>query len=770
MAATHQGIGLLQPYQPTSGQGFQSVRTPLAVPYGQVQYKQTYPTPIFGRVASLPATFVQQAHPVQRHQSVRLQATPISPSSPVRLHAAQPSFPLFQPTYKSVSIVSSPTYNGGAQLSTVKIVGSHESCGGDRSARLQQPIVQQAHPVRPQSRPVATLQPSSPLLQEYQQQMLTPLAQSREGTPADVLNTLVSVLQGNQELASFARSFFERKDIHRRGLLSFDDSRAALSDIYASLRSKFDTPEQILINRMNKRNIDGKGQLDCEGFTDVCRWCLWHKYQQLVDERFCRAGIVGRVHRGVPSQFYRIGKKLGEGSFGIVHEATSFSSGNVRVMKTINKSRCVRNGLPLELIESEIDILASLDHPHVLRMFEHYRDSQNFYMILEECKGGELMDVFKAEQSGGIAVPEAWLAKVFRQVLEAIAYIHGKGVMHKDLKFENVMLRDRDAGCFDLAKVRAVIIDVGLAELFGSNHGRGDRSTLVAGTLDTMAPEVLARNFSYKCDIWSIGCMLFAIFNRNPTWVGTEPQAYPFQVTNPPEAMRELQARGPPMHLLAGASVGVQDAIRRMLSFNEAARPSAAQCLMLPWLAGNVENNMIQFSQGHAHALTSPIHATLWSQRVLLEAALELPASSIQKLEELFDSVDLDHTGVLSEEEVFKALVNAGVPHQAAVDTAKQLSCNGGMEFSTFVATILPSCKEIFCQSLQSAFQKFDTNHDGVLDANEVLQLLSYGEIHSRHLPNNRVVEMMMQRMHGSAKGGITFSEFQEYFLSQTED
>merc|ERR1719502_2247874 len=144
-------------------------------------------------------------------------------------------------------------------------------------------------------------------------------------------------------------------------------------------------------------------------------------------------------------------------------------------------------------------------------------DSTNIYIVTDICPGGELLGVVEQHAKDKRPLEERWVAKVFMQIIEGIGYCHSKGVMHKDIKLENIMLRTPAEPIED---VKAVIIDVGLAELFGAQHKKASRSTQVAGSLCTMSPEMVRRApFSYKCDIYSLGCLLFAIFNPTPEWL-----------------------------------------------------------------------------------------------------------------------------------------------------------------------------------------------------------------------------------------------------------
>eukprot|EP00927_Polykrikos_kofoidii_P026253 TRINITY_DN23409_c0_g1_i2.p1 TRINITY_DN23409_c0_g1~~TRINITY_DN23409_c0_g1_i2.p1 ORF type:complete len:607 (-),score=90.38 TRINITY_DN23409_c0_g1_i2:412-2232(-) len=479
----------------------------------------------------------------------------------------------------------------------------------------------------------------------------------------DVVRHVVSLLDNTTVLDHTIRLLFLKMDGDHDGKLSFDDVRRAIKSLHETIHLRFEESENKTKNRMLSYDLNGDGMLDSQEFSELCRGFFWSKYEEFSNTNLRRSAFIGEVQGGVPSQFYHIGKKVGEGSFGTVHEAEHCITGYKRVMKSINKKRCERNGMPLEKIKDEINVLVRLDHPHVLRLFEHYVDASNFYMILDVCNGGELTDVFNQQSRAEVVVPELWIARVFRHVLEGIAYIHNKGVMHKDLKFPNVMLRDRSADCFDVDRVHAVIIDVGLAELFGNQHGKNERSNQLAGTLETMAPEVLSENFSHKCDVWSIGCMLFAMFNPKIAWCGNTPNAYPFIIRRTEDdrrgckALQAAQLEGPPMHFLSGARQSLQYAVGRMLTYNEKHRPSAVQCLRFPWFTSCLHDNQVTLSADEAITLVSMGQLSLWSRRVMMRAAVELPASGLQMLSKLFENVDTDHDGVVSRQDVCKVML-----------------------------------------------------------------------------------------------------------------
>merc|ERR1712007_1627 len=114
--------------------------------------------------------------------------------------------------------------------------------------------------------------------------------------------------------------------------------------------------------------------------------------------------------------------------------------------------------------------------------------------------------------------------------------------------------------------------------------------------------------------------------------------------------------------------------------------------------------------------------------------------------------------------------------HGVSPDTAKMaakaadLSGSGQIEWSEFVAAVLPGSHELFSVALQVAFQKFDVNRDGCLDRAEVTNLIKSGEVTSMHLPVTRTVDMMIEELSTQHNGKISFSEFHNYFITADVD
>ena len=103
----------------------------------------------------------------------------------------------------------------------------------------------------------------------------------------------------------------------------------------------------------------------------------------------------------------------------------------------------------------EISMLKSIDHPTVLKYYECYQDDYNYYIVTEYCSGGELLNFLIQNR----AFNEAVAANIMKQLLSAVSYCHSRGIVHRDLKTENILIKDSS----DIYNVRIKIIDFGIS-------------------------------------------------------------------------------------------------------------------------------------------------------------------------------------------------------------------------------------------------------------------------------------------------------------------
>lgn len=209
------------------------------------------------------------------------------------------------------------------------------------------------------------------------------------------------------------------------------------------------------------------------------------------------------------SKDYEITDTLGQGSFGVVLKGVHKVTKQERALKVIPRSKITRR---IERFINEVNALKKLDHPNVIRLYEVYETVTDVILVQELCKGGELMKRFESYDT----INEHKIANIFKQILQSIEYCHQNKVVHRDLKPENFMLTSEK----DNAKIK--LIDFGLATRLSKKGHKSAVNGIKSrvGTIMFMAPEVIKQYYTYKCDLWSAGVILYILVCGYPPFYG----------------------------------------------------------------------------------------------------------------------------------------------------------------------------------------------------------------------------------------------------------
>ena len=222
-------------------------------------------------------------------------------------------------------------------------------------------------------------------------------------------------------------------------------------------------------------------------------------------------------HTGVKfKDYYKVmdNKLLGEGAFGKVKKCVNIKTKIVHAVKVMEKSKMDKN--EKIRLSYEIDILKNLDHPNIVKLYEVFEDDRNIYLVTELCTGGELFDIISDR-----TFTEREAADIIKQVLQAIAYCHKQKVAHRDMKPENILIDSTESN-----KMVVKIIDFGTSQVFDAK----EKMTQAFGTCYYVAPEVLQEVYTEKCDIWSIGVILYILLSGEPPFNGVDDTAILDQV------------------------------------------------------------------------------------------------------------------------------------------------------------------------------------------------------------------------------------------------
>eukprot|EP01063_Lacrimia_lanifica_P012328 TRINITY_DN1893_c0_g7_i1.p1 TRINITY_DN1893_c0_g7~~TRINITY_DN1893_c0_g7_i1.p1 ORF type:complete len:564 (+),score=194.73 TRINITY_DN1893_c0_g7_i1:90-1781(+) len=260
------------------------------------------------------------------------------------------------------------------------------------------------------------------------------------------------------------------------------------------------------------------------------------------------------------------GPILGRGSFGTVYQGL-LTTGGFAAVKQINLSKpdCAAFTKELKLLHRELSVMRFLDHPNVCKFLgaEYDEKDEAINMFMEFVSGGSISSLIKKFKLLPVPVVRGYTADMFR----GLAYLHDKGVIHRDIKGDNVLI-DQEKGIVKLAD-------------FGASKKLAEQSSAartMIGTPYWMAPEVITNPDGYneKADIWSAGCTVVEMLTGKPPW--------PMKAT--PQAAMMMIAQGTkPTEIPSDIPEECASFLDECFQMDVVQRPRAAECLNHPWLA-----------------------------------------------------------------------------------------------------------------------------------------------------------------------------------------
>lgn len=463
----------------------------------------------------------------------------------------------------------------------------------------------------------------------------------------------------------------------------------------------------------------GVDLLGPEQFMEVCRVCLeerQHIWFPAVLPVTTRNFV--KKNNSPLEEVYIVGGKIGKGTFGEVYEVEHIQSGERRVCKRIMKSSRTTD---YDQVLQEIGNMAMLDHPNVIKVYEYFDNELCVCQIIEQCEGGELQDqVDHYRRTGVMPYDEAFVCDVMKQTLRALAFMHKKPCMHKDLKPQNIMLVERGSSSIK-------VIDFGLAELFMPSQ---EFATSAGGTLLYMAPEVFRQAMTVKIDIWAVGVILYQLVTKD----------FPFmEVWPPPNGKDATWWQNSTIRLIEHAEPAKNDRLKnvspecldllwQMLRKNVDERPDACQCLQHPWFQKFCEVPP-PLSVGVVQCIEGYARMSELKKAIFLLIAHQSAPEAIEELRALFTHFDFRNQGSLSAADLHHVLIQSGMAGLRAERVIHGLDrdADGAISWTEFVAAAICGaiCRIHKYTGVDAAFSAIDTDKDDKVSAEDIAQVLA---------------------------------------------
>lgn len=459
--------------------------------------------------------------------------------------------------------------------------------------------------------------------------------------------------------------------------------------------------------------------------------------------------IVGKSLSDPGADYKRI-CVLGEGSFATVYQVQNKFTHTFRAMKVINKSDSYDNEDEKEII-NEINILRTMDHPNILKIFEFYSNKTSYSIVTEICKEGELYQEIVTKGP----FPEDYAAYLMYQVFSAINYCHNMNIIHRDLKPENILIVSRNKkNNFPYVKV----CDFGTSKIVE----KGAVIRKLVGSSYYIAPEVIKKHYGPKCDLWSCGVILYILLSGRPPFGGDSDLEIMERVS---KGAYDLTQK--PFDRI---SASAKDLIQKLLQMDPNKRISAEQALKHSWFKENKSKEI--YNQIKDEATIKKMIHNLKNYRcdsVIQETALAYLVHNYPTMTDvinackLFSQIDVNGDGKITQEEFLnglKKLIKADKLEEDVATIYKNIDMdnNGYLEYEEFVRAAVNKEKFLNKDVLKFAFRYFDKDDSGEITFDEI------EEVFAQSIPDKTKVHESLKKIISevdiNGDGNIDFDEF----------
>ena len=453
-----------------------------------------------------------------------------------------------------------------------------------------------------------------------------------------------------------------------------------------------------------------------------------------------------------PEKIYLKTQLLGSGAFGEVWLVHHKDLDRDFAMKIIKKRKNRSNDE--KDILNEIGILKKLDHPKILKVIDFYSTPKKYYIITEYCPEGELFnEIIKVGK-----FDEGQAAFIINQILKAVTYCHKMNIIHRDIKPENIMITNREKnGCLQVK-----LIDFGTAKIFEKGH----QENKYVGSSYYMAPEIIKRKYDEKCDLWSIGVILYILLTGRPPFDGNDDDEI---LENVKKGVYDKWAY--PFPLL---SAHAKDLIFKLLQYDPKKRLSAEEAIEHPWfktaefkkkdkvntippeLARELIQNMTKYRSDNM--LKCAVIAYLVHHITNTEECFEAS--------KLFIKIDLNSDGRIEKHELVQGFEKYwGISKEEAKEKVDLIFANidtdfnGFIEYEEFVRAAVNSSIFMSQNYLKFAFNYFDRDSSGDITFEEIKKRFTQNSKNTNPKVDKELKEIF-DKIDINGDGSISFGEF----------
>ncbi len=401
---------------------------------------------------------------------------------------------------------------------------------------------------------------------------------------------------------------------------------------------------------------------------------------------------------------------LGTGMTGAVRKIRRKMDGNYFAMKSVKLNNLTTR--QLQSLQTEIDILKSLDHPHIAKLYEVYTEKHLYkHLVLEICSGGELFDRLMKKKK----FQEEYASILCEKMLSALNYLHTNNIVHRDIKLENWLFRHQE----DDSDI--VLIDFGLSQ----RYNKKTYMTSTVGTSYYVAPEVLAGNYQgAACDLWSLGIIIYMLISGTAPYDGINDK----EILNAIRIHKTLVMNDSKWKHISN---DCKHFIQSLLTVSPKERFTAKQALNHSWITNSKKNKRkhsipSQTQTTTEHYIDQSIisnlkHFAKYSElkRITIEiVAFHLNHDEIKQLSNLFEDIDIDKNGLITYKELKTVLKQNFIINDDEIQNvfnALDEDHTGQVHLNEFIAGTLQEKYHQHEHYLRDAFTLMDIDNTGYI-------------------------------------------------------
>lgn len=302
---------------------------------------------------------------------------------------------------------------------------------------------------------------------------------------------------------------------------------------------------------------------------------MWGQKVVEVTSKEIEKGVVSKIRSsdGTFAEFAWIkGELIGRGSFGSVYLALNVTTGEMLAVKQV---RVARNTEGIDAFYKEVETMKDLNHLNIVQYLGFEQNKTTCSLFLEYVAGGSISMCMKLFGR----FEEPLIRFITRQILLGLEYLHSNGILHRDLKADNLLL-EMDGTC--------KILDFGISKKSQDIYANNAEMSM-QGTVFWMAPEVIdsivedkKQGYSAKIDIWSLGCVVLEMFAGRRPWSNEAVVSAIYKIG------KTKLAPPIPADVMAVVSVDARNFIDKCFTIDSNQRPTARELLKHDFLRADV--------------------------------------------------------------------------------------------------------------------------------------------------------------------------------------